>query len=29
MSASAIGIFRSLKNFDYRLWAIGSPVSNV
>jgi hypothetical protein len=29
MSASATGIFRSLKNFNYRLWAIGSPVSNV
>lgn len=29
MSASATGNFRSLKNFNYRLWAIGSLVSNV
>jgi hypothetical protein len=29
MSASATGTFRSLKNFNYRLWAIGSLVSNV
>ncbi|MGG1947400.1 MFS transporter [Trinickia sp. NRRL B-1857] len=29
MSAAATGIFRSLKNFNYRIWAVGALVSNV
>jgi len=29
MSASATGIFRSLRSFNYRVWAAGALVSNV
>ena len=29
MSDSALGVFRSLGIFNYRVWAIGSLVSNI
>ncbi|MDR3446682.1 MFS transporter [Dyella sp.] len=29
MSAAATGVFRSLRNFNYRIWAAGALVSNV
>ncbi|CAM2158759.1 MFS transporter, DHA3 family, macrolide efflux protein (plasmid) [Pararobbsia alpina] len=29
MSAAATGIFRSLRNFNYRIWAAGALVSNI
>ena len=29
MSVPAAGVFRSLRRFNYRVWAIGSLVSNI
>ncbi|MDI9682303.1 MFS transporter, partial [Burkholderia cenocepacia] len=29
MSVPAAGVFRSLRSFNYRVWAIGSLVSNI
>lgn len=29
MSAAAAGVFRSLRNFNYRIWAAGTLVSNI
>src|SRR5580692_4860090 len=29
MIASSTGVFRSLRNFNYRIWAAGSLVSNI
>ncbi|MBA5828219.1 MFS transporter, partial [Escherichia coli] len=29
MSVPAAGVFRSLRSFNYRVWALGSLVSNI